>query len=221
MNLTQFYERYWQRATAIEGDESGLAIEPRKQLLKAGLKNVPPGAAVLDAGCGAGVFTDCLQQSGYAAVGIDISHNAVAHARKRYPTIPFQVAIVETGLPFAAEHFAAVWFSEVIEHVFDVHAALAELNRVLQPGGTLIVTTPYHGLLKNLIIVVKGYDRHYNPYLSHIRFFSRNSLSRCLERAGFAIERWQGVGRSWPIWKSQLVICRKIKAPEPAPEIVG
>jgi 2-polyprenyl-6-hydroxyphenyl methylase/3-demethylubiquinone-9 3-methyltransferase len=221
LKLTQFYERYWLRPELSDEDDSGLAIGPRKQLLKKVLKTVPPRAPVLDAGCGSGVFSAFLHELGYTPAGIDISHNAVAYARRRYPNIPFQVAIVENGLPFSGEHFAAIWFSEVIEHVFDVHATLAELNRILQPGGTLILTTPYHGMVKNLIIALKGYDRHYNPYLSHIRFSSRNSLRMCLERAGFSVEQWRGIGRNWPVYKSQFVVCRKTGLPGVAPEIIG
>lgn len=221
MNLTRFYERYWQRPEATESNDPGLEIEPRKKLLRKALKDVPRFAPVLDAGCGSGVFAAFLHQLDYTVCGIDISLNAITYAQKTYPALSFQVAIVESGLPFEAEYFAAIWFSEVIEHVFDVHATLAELNRVLQPGGKLILTTPYHGLVKNMIIVLKGYDKHFNPYLSHIRFFSRNSLTSCLERAGFVVEYWQGIGRTWPVWKSQFLVCRKISGPGPAPEIVG
>lgn len=221
MKFLQFYEHYWQNPEKKDTDETGLAVQPRKRLLKRALGDVSPPARVLDAGCGSGVFTRFLSELGYTVFGADISLNATTYARKRTPTVFFQVTMVETGLPYRAEYFSAIWFSEVLEHVFDVHAALAELNRVLKPGGKLILTTPYHGLVKNMIIVLKGYEQHYNPYLSHIRFFSRNSLTECLERAGFAIEQWQGVGRMCPVWKSQFVVCRKAQLPEASPEIVG
>jgi 2-polyprenyl-6-hydroxyphenyl methylase/3-demethylubiquinone-9 3-methyltransferase len=220
MKLAQFYDRYWQRPDEMSSDH-GLENGPRRALLRSALAELPAGAAVLDAGCGPGDFSAWIAGLGYRAVGVDLSSAVVAHARARHPGISFHAAELEQGLPFADGSFAAAWCSEVLEHLFDVHAALAELNRVLQPGGLLVLTTPYHGLAKNLIITLKGFDAHYNPYLSHIRFFTRRSLTGCVERAGFRVERWGGIGRAWPVWKSQTAVCRKAGAPGPAPEIVG
>jgi len=217
---SEFYERYWQRPRdAIP--ERGLLIEQRKKLLKAALANLPSGSPILDAGCGTGEFSLFISSLGFTPIGVDISATAVAQARLRCPGTRFEVASPETRLPFIDEEFAAVWCSEVLEHLFDVHAALAELNRVLRPGGILVLTTPYHGLFKNIAIGILSFERHYNPYLSHIRFFSRPSLAMCLERAGFATIQWQGIGRHWPVWKSQFVVSRKVSPPRPAPDIVG
>jgi 2-polyprenyl-6-hydroxyphenyl methylase/3-demethylubiquinone-9 3-methyltransferase len=220
MNVSEFYERYWQHPAEI-GSELGLEMAPRQALLRRALQPLPSGAPVLDAGCGTGDFSAFMAELGFQIVGVDVSTAAVTHARKRHPVLTFHPAAIEAGLPFKAERFAAIWFSEVLEHLFDVHRALSELNRVLQPGGLLVLTTPYHGLMKNLIITVKGFDTHFNPYLSHIRFFSRRSLTSCLQRAGFAVEEWGGIGRRWPVWKSQTVIARKRGAAGPAPEIIG
>jgi 2-polyprenyl-6-hydroxyphenyl methylase/3-demethylubiquinone-9 3-methyltransferase len=220
MNATEFYERYWQRPAEI-GSELGLAVAPRQALLRRALRSLPPGAPVLDAGCGAGDFSAFIAGLGYNVIGVDVATAAVSHARRQHPQIQFHAAAIEAGLPFQDASFAAIWCSEVLEHLFDIHRALAELNRVLRPGGLLVLTTPYHGLAKNLIITLKGFDSHFNPYLSHIRFFTRRTLTGCIERAGFAVEAWGGIGRAWPVWKSQTMICRKVRAPGPAPEIIG
>lgn len=220
MNLAQFYDRYWQRPAEMDS-ALGLEAAPREALLRAVLTGLPAGSPVLDAGCGPGDYCAVIAGMGLRAVGVDISAAVVAHARRRHPGVSFHAAALERGLPFADGSFAAAWCSEVLEHLFDVHAALAELNRVLRPGGLLVLTTPYHGLVKNLIIAVRGFDAHYHPYLSHIRFFSRRTLGECLGRAGFAPARWGGIGRAWPVWKSQTAVCRKAGAPGPAPEIVG
>lgn len=191
MNISKFYKRYWQRAG---GDipEQGFALQERKALLKAALANLHRGAPVLDAGCGSGEFTAFLAGLGFTVTGVDISAAAVDRAKQRYPAARLEVASLEAGLPFADEEFAAVWCSEVLEHLFDVRAALAELNRVLQTGGKLVLTTPYHGLIKNIAIALLGFEKHYNPYGAHIRFFTRRSLAICLEHAGLAVERWGG-----------------------------
>lgn len=220
MSLFTFYERYWQRPGSSPGDH-GYDLAERKTKLQAALRQTATGASILDAGCGNGDFSAFLVDLGYQVTGVDISTTAVERARRVCPQGRLEVASLEAGLPFQDDAFAAAWCSEVLEHLFDVHAALAELNRVLRPGGLLILTTPYHGLIKNLIIALIGFERHYNPYLSHIRFFTPQSLSRCLQRAGFAVEKWEGVGRHWPVWRCCFVVARKIGRPGPAPEIEG
>lgn len=76
MNLTRFYERYWQRPEVTESHDPGLEIEPRKKLLHIALKDIPRSAPVLDAGCCSGTFAAFLHQLGYTVFGIDISLNA-------------------------------------------------------------------------------------------------------------------------------------------------
>ena len=84
-----------------------------------------------------------------------------------------------------------------------------------------MLTTPYHGLFKNLLIALFAFDGHYNPALSHIRFFSRRSLDASFRRAGFVPIGWRGLGRTWPIWKSVFVVARKVAPAGPPPEIIG
>lgn len=63
MNVSEFYERYWQRPGGAV-PERGFALEERKALLKAALANPPQRAPVLDAGCGLNEFT--LERAGFA-----------------------------------------------------------------------------------------------------------------------------------------------------------
>jgi SAM-dependent methyltransferase len=216
MDTADFYERYWRKEAG-----RGFAVPERKAKLREALQSVPSGSPVLDAGCGNGEFSFYLTQLGYEVTGTDISAVAVEKARQSVPHGRFEVASLDAGLPFAAEQFAAAWCTEVLEHLFDVHMALAELNRTLRPNGLLVLTTPYHGLIKNLAIAVAGFERHYDPYISHIRFFTQQSLEACLQRAGFHVEAWSAFGRRWPLWMSFFVIARKVTAPGTAPEILG
>jgi SAM-dependent methyltransferase len=199
--------RYWLHPEAKP--QHGPLVEPRQRMLRDALGYLPPGARVLDSGCGSGVFTAFLSHLGFDAVGIDISATVIGYARQRYPELRFEVASLDDRLPFQNNEFDAIWCTEVVEQLFDVPAALTELNRVLRPNGTLVLTTPYHGLLKNVVIAVVGFDRHFDPCGPHIRFFTRRSLRRCLGGAGFVVERWAGVGGVWPFWISHFVVARK------------
>jgi 2-polyprenyl-3-methyl-5-hydroxy-6-metoxy-1,4-benzoquinol methylase len=208
MTIAEFYERYWQHPVGERHRTESLVYE-RKVLLQAALGDLSPEATVLDAGCGRGVFTAFLHTRGLQAVGIDLSGTAIALARQQYPKVHFAVTSVEEKFPFRDGQFDAIWCTEVLEHLFDVRATLAEFNRVLRPGGKLVLTTPYHGVMKNLLIVLLTFDQHYDPCGEHLRFFSRRSLQRCLEQVGFSVDRWAGVGRYWPVWMSQFVMARK------------
>lgn len=219
-SVTAFYERYWKQEGGSPA-EGAFVLEERKALLRQSLAGIPAGAPVLDAGCGCGEFLLFLSGLGYEVAGVDFSPSAISKARVAVPGARLETASLERGLPFASGAFAAVWCTEVLEHLFDVHAALSELNRVLAPEGLLILTVPYHGRVKNVLIALGGFERHYNPYLSHLRFFTRKSLGVCLANCGFTPLSWGGVGRFWPLWMSHFVVARKTAAPSSAPEIIG
>ncbi len=220
--MADFYDRYWQHERDAPPLHRAWTAQ-RIAGLQAALAGLPSGAPVLDAGCGLADFSRLLLDSGYAVTGIDLAAGTLAARIVDAPTLAGRLlaASLEGALPFPAETFAAAWSTEVIEHVFDVHAMLAELNRVLQPGGLLILTTPYHGLIKNVVLALHGFEQHFDPYVSHIRFFTRRSLAGCLERAGFRVESARGIGRFWPVWMSHFVVARKVNPPGPPPEIHG
>ena len=101
------------------------------------------GASILDIGCGTGYGTSELARSGLSAVGIDIAPDAVTYARAHYdqPNLSFATASA-TALPFAASTFNLVAGFEVIEHLSEWRALLAEARRVLHPEGVFLVSTP-------------------------------------------------------------------------------
>jgi len=223
VSIREFYEAYWREPKAPpQGDPTA---GERMACLRAALESFVSGPAekvrILDAGCGDGEFVAFLRDLGFRVSGVDLSEGAIVRARQRCPDVQFRAASLEEVLPFGDESFDAIWCTEVLEHLFDIHGTLAEFNRILKPKGAVLLTTPYHGLVKNLLIALAGFDRHFNPDLSHIRFFSKTSLDRCLRRAGFVPIRWRGVGRVRPLWKSVFVVARKDGAPLLAPEILG
>lgn len=211
MKAAEYYERYWNADEPIPEDDP--TTPERESLLLESLAALRNGndnrLRVLDAGCGSGWFLERLDRAGFEAHGVDLSSTAAAEARKRCPAAQVQAASLEERLPFPDGHFDAIWSTEVIEHVFDPKAFLEELNRVLRPGGLLVLTTPYHGLAKNLAIAVAGFDRHFDPVGPHIRFFTIPSMYRLLAETGFKSPAWRGIGRFWPLYKSMFVTARK------------
>ncbi|MGH2829585.1 MAG: class I SAM-dependent methyltransferase [Actinomycetota bacterium] len=99
------------------------------------------GKRVLDAGCGEGYGANILTASAGEVVGVDVEASIVARARERYPSARFEPADLD-ALPFPDASFDAVVTLQVIEHMRHPSDFLAQLHRVLKPGGTLIVSTP-------------------------------------------------------------------------------
>jgi SAM-dependent methyltransferase len=104
------------------------------------------GAAVLDYGCGTGYGVARLAESAASVVGVDVSAAAVSYAESRYPAENArfqQIAPIEQGpLPFPDGSFDLVTSFQVIEHVPSPDAYVAEVRRVLKPGGTFLCVTP-------------------------------------------------------------------------------
>jgi SAM-dependent methyltransferase len=101
-----------------------------------------PSARVLDAGCGSGYGTAQFGPE-CSVIAIDISHEAVLHAREQYsrPRVLFTQASCE-AIPFADGSFDLVVAFEVIEHLERWRDLLAEARRVLRPAGVFLVSTP-------------------------------------------------------------------------------
>ena len=108
----------------------------------------PPPAAVLDLGCGAGRTTAALGRLGYRPVGIDLSAPLLAEARRRHPELDLR-RMDAARLEFPEESFDAALFSyngiDCIYPVAERRRCLAEILRVLRPGGALVLSS--HNLL--------------------------------------------------------------------------
>jgi 2-polyprenyl-6-hydroxyphenyl methylase/3-demethylubiquinone-9 3-methyltransferase len=216
-DVQQYYETYWEPGVDVS-DGDCTTPERKRRLLDTLGRYLVPGDRVLDLGCGAGKFTHWLQEAGFLATGMDLSPRAIDLARSMSPGTEFMTLDADGSIPVARGTFAAVWTTEVIEHVLDVHSFLAEINRVLQEDGLLVLTTPFHGLLKNLLVSVLKFDRHFDPESSHIRFFDRKGLERCLRRAGFEPIQFGGIGRFWKLYRTWFVVARKAQPPHARPE---
>ncbi|QIG98757.1 MULTISPECIES: class I SAM-dependent methyltransferase [unclassified Bradyrhizobium] len=107
----------------------------------------------LDAGCGTGTLSRLLAARGCDVTGVDASSEMVAAARGRSaddtPAGPLSFQQIPTiaSLPFADRSFDGVLCASVLEYVPDVAQCLAQIHRVLRPGGLLLVSIPNRGSL--------------------------------------------------------------------------
>ena len=167
-----------------------------------------PGS-LLDLGCGNGWLSEQYRQAGFDVTAYDRSEDGLILGRKAFPLVRFEQRDVYDAL---GGPFDCIVSSEVIEHLFAPARMLARCFEALRPGGTLILTTPYHGWLKNVAIAATGgFDRHVSVAFEggHIKFFSRATLERMLRDAGFTELRFAGVGRAPFLWKSMVMAARR------------
>jgi 2-polyprenyl-3-methyl-5-hydroxy-6-metoxy-1,4-benzoquinol methylase len=170
---------------------------------------------VLDLGCGNGSLSHELSKLGFEVHGVDQSDSGIQIAREAFPQVRFSLGDVEEELspdPFQAESFDVVVSTEVVEHLYRPRRLIQNAFRLLKPSGHFIVSTPYHGWLKNLALALSGkMDNHFTALWDggHIKFWSRKTLSGLLTENGFTDLRFVGTGRVPYIWKSMILIARK------------
>jgi SAM-dependent methyltransferase len=149
----------------------------RRRIVRAELEalDLPATARLLDAGCGGGQTLDLLDEFG-GPIGIDPDAESVALARSRN----HEVAIAALpDLPFDDDTFTACTCLDVLEHLEDDEAALAELARVTVASGALLVTVPAYEAL---------WSAH-DEANEHLRRYRARTLKPLALRTGWSVER--------------------------------
>jgi 2-polyprenyl-6-hydroxyphenyl methylase/3-demethylubiquinone-9 3-methyltransferase len=178
------------------------------------------GQELLDIGCGNGAMSASLAARGARVVGIDVSATGISLARQQHPEVEWAVMSAYDDLRSSlSRDFDLVVSLEVIEHLFDPRLFLHRAFDVLRPGGVLVLSTPYHGYLKNVALALSGrLDTHFTVLWDggHIKFFSWPTLRTVLEGAGFVNIRFRGAGRVPFLWKSMVVSARRPSSRTPS-----
>ncbi len=141
------------------------------------------GKRVLDAACGEGYGSVLIAHTAAQVTGVDLSHEAVAHARERYSrdNLTFTQGSV-TSLPLPDGCIDVVVSFETIEHLAAQHEMLAEFRRVLSPSGLLVISSPNRPVYNEAGEV----ENHF-----HVAELDRAELKTLLD-SGFPQQRWYG-----------------------------
>ena len=166
---------------------------------------------IFDLGCGNGSAANSLSR--FAPVtGVDISPSGVAIAQRSFPHLTIEIGSVYDDLAARYGEFPIVVSLEVVEHLYAPRLYAKRLFELVERGGVAIVSTPYHGYLKNLALALSGrLDTHFTALWDggHIKFWSIKTLSVILEEAGFSRLSFLRVGRVPVLAKSMVAIARK------------
>lgn len=197
--------------TAAEPPHSVAYIMP---VMLPWLDGMPQATVVLDAGCGNGAVLGQLNGRGWKLHGLDASQSGIEEATRAHPGLCFEQADLTSELsahPLWGQCDMVVSL-EVVEHVFQPRSFAQNCYGFLKPGGCLILSTPYHGYLKNLALATTGkMDAHFTALwdFGHIKFWSCRTLSTLLTEQGFHDIQFRGAGRIPYFWKSIVILAKR------------
>ena len=162
---------------------------------------------LLDVGCWMGIFLSLARARRWQVRGVELSAFASEDARRRFALPVVTGTLRDAAFPEAS--FDVVTLLDVFEHLPDPRAELAELFRVLRPGGTLLLDTPNaDALLRRLADRMYRWTRGALAYPVrklyhefHLFYYSEQILRRLLGEAGFLVEAVEG--RAIPLPKAR------------------
>jgi len=197
-----------------EGAGNGVSGEKLTNIFVRLVQNLDGVRSICDLGCGNGHIAGRLASAGYDVTGIDASHSGISIAQRTYPNVKFIEAMIDRNLRDAAAlgDFDLVISSDVIEHLYRPSDLLEAAFSLLKPRSHILLGTPYHGYLKNLVIALSGrMDSHYSALHDggHIKFFSVKTLSQLMMHHSFDDLSFTYYGRASWLWKNMICHARK------------
>jgi SAM-dependent methyltransferase len=177
-------------------DYAGLEPALRRSFARrlARLPAPEPGARLLDVGAAFGFGVSEARTAGWRAIGLERSREAASAAAR---ALPGRITVA-TGLrlPFGDRRFDAVTLWDVLEHLPAPHAALAEVARVLRPGGRLALTTGDAG---SWLARLSGARWHLYNLPEHLFFYTRRSLCQLVAAHGLRVESLRSESSLYPL----------------------
>lgn len=153
----------------------------------------PKGGTLLDVGAATGTFVELANIAGFAAEGVELSAYAAGAAQVKGLKVK-QGRLEDAGYP--GNHFDVVTLFDVFEHITDPKGLLAEVSRILKPGGLLVVNTVDADSLYARIL---GKYWHLILPPEHLLYFSVKNFASFVERNGFTPVETAKIGKSFPL----------------------
>ena len=144
--------------------------------------SIARGTRVLEIGSGTGALLHALRERGAAAEGVELRQDLIDEAHRFYGALPIR-RVEGTTLPFADASFDVAISFDVFEHIPDSDAHLAEVRRVLPPGGFYLIQTP--NKWTNVVFETIRWRSFTRFREDHCSLHTLGQLKRRLARHGF------------------------------------
>lgn len=167
---------------------------------------------LFEVGCGNGSVANVMSMLGFEVTGVDASEEGIAQAHQSYPDINLCLGSAYDDLSGRYGQFPVVVSLEVIEHMYFPRKFGKTIYDLVEPGGVAIISTPFHGYWKNVVLALTGLmDVHFTALwdYGHIKFWSVKTLRFLLREVGFQDIKFIHVGRIPILAKSMIAIARK------------
>lgn len=170
---------------------------------------VPAGAQrILDVGCGAGAFAAALKRERRGAEVWGVEPDKQAHAKASQALDHALCGLFDDTLALPEAYFDAIVFNDSLEHFADHRPALRLARRLLAPAGVVVASVPnvrYWPHLKHYLFEADWrYESEGIRDHTHLRFFTRRSLVRALQEAGYELMTVKGINPCWSDWRRRL-----------------
>ena len=167
---------------------------------------------IFDLGCGNGSVAAELCKMGFTVSGVDPSEEGIKLANESYPHLDLRPGSAYDPLPERYGKFPMVLSLEVVKHVYHPRRYASCIYELLEENRIAILSTPYHGYLKNLAMALTGkLDDHFTALwdYGHIKFWSEKTLALLLKEAGFRSVEFMRVGRIPVLAKAMIAVAQK------------
>lgn len=150
---------------------------------------------ILDVGCGLGYFLDVAQDVGFGVTGIEFNPGAIRQMKEKYAFPVYEGSL--HSIPASAGQFDVITMFDVIEHLHDPFGDMKKMFELLQPGGGVAITTMDSESFSSRLLGMRLED--FRRIREHLYFFSRESLTKVLESAGFRVYAIKSYGHTFEL----------------------
>jgi SAM-dependent methyltransferase len=208
---TMAYTPVWKTHLATDTEfDPQYHQNPRPEV--ASFINDPPGV-VLDVGCGGGATGKLIKEKfpGTRVIGVEQNPHAARYARQFLDDVVCaNIDDVDLARDVGDVMIRTVLLLDVLEHLYDPWRALARIRSWIQPGTRVLASVPNIRNLANLDELAAGrweYGPHGVLDITHVRFFTRDTLRRLFEETGYAVFHMEPLTQ--PAWVDRYVIARR------------